>query len=239
MAAIVREGIDAGALGFSTSRVVNHKTANGDPVPGTYAHEDELFGIAAAMSDVPYCVFQLAQSGADGDGAGGGAQGARLDAAPLGRVRPAGVVPAAPGAGRARPVARAARRRVGGARRDGATVVPQVANRPFGMLLGLTNRHPFVMRPTFAELARRARLARRVTLVAELSKPDVRARSCPRATPSRPTTAFATIGMIAGHMPQLVFPLGDDVDYEPTADQSLAARAEAARGHARSSCSTT
>ena len=69
MAEIVREAIDAGALGFSTSRVVSHRTASGDPVPGTLADEDELTGIAAAMSGGPRAVFQVAQAGADGDDA--------------------------------------------------------------------------------------------------------------------------------------------------------------------------
>ncbi|MBV8950804.1 MAG: amidohydrolase family protein, partial [Actinobacteria bacterium] len=44
MAAIVKEGIAAGALGFSTSRTIMHRAVDGEPVPGTFAAEDELFG---------------------------------------------------------------------------------------------------------------------------------------------------------------------------------------------------
>ncbi len=45
MAAIVDEGMRAGALGFSTSRTVVHRAVDGEPVPGTFATEDELFGL--------------------------------------------------------------------------------------------------------------------------------------------------------------------------------------------------
>ncbi len=224
MAAIVREGIDAGALGFSTSRVVNHRTANGDPVPGTYAHEDELFGIAAAMSGGGYCVFQLAQSGADGDGPEEAIK--ELD-----WMRRLSAEFGLPVSFLMLQVARAPelwKELLDGAwaaRLDGAVVVPQVANRPFGMLLGLTNRHPFALRPTFVRVA--ATHDTLDALVAELAKPETRATILAEGDTEASEDRFASIGMIAATIPQLVFPLDDDVDYEPTADRSLAARAEA------------
>ena len=45
MKQLVKEAIAAGALGFSTSRTTAHRAIDGEPVPGTYAAEDELFGI--------------------------------------------------------------------------------------------------------------------------------------------------------------------------------------------------
>src|SRR5215470_6103266 len=45
MAAIVREGIAAGALGFTTSRTLLHRAIDGEPVPGTFAAADELVAI--------------------------------------------------------------------------------------------------------------------------------------------------------------------------------------------------
>jgi len=50
MARIVQEGIEAGALGFSTSRTEAHRAIDGEPVPGTYAAEDELFALGRAMA---------------------------------------------------------------------------------------------------------------------------------------------------------------------------------------------
>jgi len=60
MAAIVRDGLKAGALGFSTSRTLLHKSLDGEFVPGTFASRDELFGIAKAMGEVGHGVFQCA-----------------------------------------------------------------------------------------------------------------------------------------------------------------------------------
>ena len=60
MAAIVREGLSAGALGFSTSRTMLHKSTDGEFVPGTFAGHDELFGIGRAMAEVGHGVFQIA-----------------------------------------------------------------------------------------------------------------------------------------------------------------------------------
>ncbi|MEZ5167432.1 MAG: amidohydrolase family protein [Acidimicrobiales bacterium] len=48
MARIVREAIEAGALGVSTSRTIGHRAMDGEPVPGTFAAEDELFAMGRA-----------------------------------------------------------------------------------------------------------------------------------------------------------------------------------------------
>ena len=60
MSRIVEEGIRAGALGFSTSRTVLHKSINGELVPGTTATEEELIGIGRAMGRVGHGVFEMA-----------------------------------------------------------------------------------------------------------------------------------------------------------------------------------
>ncbi|HEX6416840.1 MAG TPA: amidohydrolase family protein, partial [Acidimicrobiales bacterium] len=67
MAAIVRDGIRAGALGFSTSRTLAHRAIDGEPVPGTFAAEDELFGIGAVLGELGTGVFELAPAGALGE----------------------------------------------------------------------------------------------------------------------------------------------------------------------------
>ena len=60
MKAIVKEAIEAGALGFSTSRTMMHKSIDGVPVPGTFAARDELFGIGEALHEAGAGVFELA-----------------------------------------------------------------------------------------------------------------------------------------------------------------------------------
>ena len=52
MARIVAEAIDAGAVGVSTSRTIVHRAVDGEPVPGTFAAEDELFALGRALADV-------------------------------------------------------------------------------------------------------------------------------------------------------------------------------------------
>jgi len=60
MHAIVKEGLEAGALGFSSSRTMLHKAIDGRPVPGTFAEKREIFGVAKALADVGHGVFELA-----------------------------------------------------------------------------------------------------------------------------------------------------------------------------------
>ena len=66
MADIVREAIEAGAIGFSTSRVNVHRGADGGNVPGTAASEEELLTLVSAMRDGGGGVFQLIPSGFTG-----------------------------------------------------------------------------------------------------------------------------------------------------------------------------
>src|SRR6202041_626993 len=67
MKELVKEGVAAGALGFSTSRTLAHLAIDGEPVPGTFAAEDELFGIGSALGELGAGVFELAPAGALGE----------------------------------------------------------------------------------------------------------------------------------------------------------------------------
>lgn len=60
MSNIVEEGLRAGALGFSTSRTVLHKSIDGELVPGTTATPEELIGIGRGMARVGHGVFEMA-----------------------------------------------------------------------------------------------------------------------------------------------------------------------------------
>ena len=69
MSAIVKEGLEAGALGFSTSRTLAHRAIDGEPVPGTFAAEDELFGIGQALKELGTGIYEVAPAGVTGDDA--------------------------------------------------------------------------------------------------------------------------------------------------------------------------
>src|SRR3982075_898547 len=59
MAALADDAVRAGALGFSASRTLNHRTSTGDYTPTLKAGEDELTAIAGAMHKVGRSVLQF------------------------------------------------------------------------------------------------------------------------------------------------------------------------------------
>ena len=114
---IVREAIDAGALGFSTSRTIVHKAVDGEPVPGTFAAEDELFGIGKVLGELGTGLFELAPAGVMGEDLAA----PEKEVAWMRRLsadhRPAGDLRAVAAQPRPRPVARRPAPRAGGQRR--------------------------------------------------------------------------------------------------------------------------
>ena len=59
MRRLATEAMRAGAIGFSTSRTLNHRTATGDPTPSLRAGADELEAIALGVADAGHGVVEL------------------------------------------------------------------------------------------------------------------------------------------------------------------------------------
>ena len=59
MRRLATEAMRAGAVGFSTSRTLNHRTATGDPTPSLRAGADELEAIAFGVADAGHGVVEL------------------------------------------------------------------------------------------------------------------------------------------------------------------------------------
>jgi N-acyl-D-aspartate/D-glutamate deacylase len=210
MAAIVREAIEAGAFGFSTSRTLLHRAIDGEPVPGTFAGEAEVLGIGAALGAAGRGVFELASDLAPEE----------KELAWMRRLaRETG-----------RPVTFAClqndadpeqwRRLLAAAAQcaaEGGRVTPQVAVRPTGLLLGLQSTfHPFMAHPAYQEVAALPLPER----VAALRDPERRRRVLTEpAAHGNPVAQF-----IAASFHKL-FPLGDPPDYEPSPECSVAAMA--------------
>jgi N-acyl-D-aspartate/D-glutamate deacylase len=226
MSAIVREAVDAGAVGFSTSRVLAHRTAAGDPVPGTFAAEDELFGIAGAMAGTGRkVVFQLAQAGIDGfepESSVAEVEWMQRLSAETG-LPVSFLILQTDGAP---DLWRQLMNSCVEAEAMGAHLRPQVANRPFGMLLGLPVRHPFMKRKTFRRV--HGESATFEALRARLADPEIRTAILSEEDTEFSGDSYEGMGLIATYKPDMVYPLGDDLDYEPLESDSLAARAAAA-----------
>ncbi len=63
MSDMVREAMAAGAFGFSTGRMVEHRSSNGNNVPGTFALDEEVIALGKAMGECGRGVFQVAPKG--------------------------------------------------------------------------------------------------------------------------------------------------------------------------------
>ncbi len=207
MRRLAAEAVRAGALGFSTSRTRNHRTATGDPTPSLRAEADELESIVMGLADADAGVVELISD--FDDPAAEFAMLAQL-------VRRSGR-PLSLSLAQSHRQPDGWRRLLGmveAASAEGLPVRAQVAPRQVGLLLGLQGSlHPFTGHPAFRPLAGLAL----PELVTAMRRPEV------RAALTEPAGTGWRIDW------DRVFPLGNPPCYEPPASASLAAVA-AARG---------
>jgi len=155
MRACVGEAMRAGALGLATGRTTMHRTPTWDPVPGTFADRRELAALAGGLADTASGVLELISYG----GAGEDATGYEREfewMVPIGREcgRPISLCViqnlAYPD------VWRKIFARAEDAQAQGARIVPQVAVRSVGILLGFgAALSPLSMFPAAGDLVRK------------------------------------------------------------------------------------
>lgn len=135
MRAAVADAMRAGALGFASGRTTMHRTPAWDPVPGTFAKRRELEALAGGLVDAGAGVFELVPYGAAGEDANGYLRDHEW-LVPVARAhrRPFSVTLIQSLAYRDR--WREALALMDDARGSGAQLVPQVAARSVGVLLG-------------------------------------------------------------------------------------------------------
>ena len=226
IAAIVEEALRAGAAGFSTSRIMGHRSIHGEQVPGTFAPEAELMAIAGAFRRVGAGVMQLIPSGTLGTM--GEHTALETEVEMICRLSAAAARPATftlfetmadPAQGH-RVLAM-----VKEGNRDGARVYPQVGSRPTGFVFSLGSYHPFMAKPSYLALAHLPPAER----AKALRDPAVKARifAETNVVPEHPGSMEALIPSVPFPM-QWTFPLETNSSYEPLPEESFEARATAA-----------
>ena len=226
MARLVGEAIDAGALGFSTSRTYAHRAPDGTLVPGTHAGPDELWPIASELAAHGPAVFEVSPLGVVGsdpemvlDELEWMARLSSEFSITVSMVL--AQIPTNVG------LYREVLDRALAARADGARVVPQVSAKSQGLLLGLTTSHAFLRRPTFKRVA--AECGDDLdALVARLRDPQVRRAILDEPDDPPGDGLYEGIAVFAQNGAEIIFPYDDDVSQEPTADLSIAGLARAA-----------
>jgi len=213
MAELAKEAIRAGALGFTTSRTLNHRSSRGELTPSLTAAADELIGIAEALGSIGTGVLQVVSDFLDVDH-----EFAILRSMAERSGRPISISivqsPFAPEQWKD------LLDRMSAATAEGVTMRGQVAARAVGLLLGFeATLNPFMMVPLWAELKDLPAAAR----VARLRRDDVRRALVDNVTTDRETLLIGGRLINKFHM---MFPLGDPPDYEPDPSSSIAAVAE-------------
>ena len=209
MSEMARSAMEAGALGFGTSRTLNHRASDGAPIATLTAGEDELTAIAMGMAAAGRGVLQVVSDFTD----------PQVEFAMLRRIvarsgRPLSFTLAQ---GPLQPHAyKTLLQALEDAVAAGLPMKAQVAARPVGVLLGLElTVNPFTHYPLYREIAA-LNLAERV---ARLSDPAFRERLF--AQP--PQGGVRGFGGAWGRMHLMA----DPPDYEPTAQSTVAAQAQA------------
>ncbi len=229
MGRLVQQAIEAGAVGFSTSRTIGHRSLWGSPVPGTFAPQEELRAISLAMKAAGKGVFELIPSGTVG----------KLEAlggepfSPLEELQLMDQVSRESG----RPVTftltnpldypdmyREMLAQTLEMNASGSQLYPQVSSRPIGLVTGLSGYHAFFRRPTYMRIADLP-LAERVK---EMAKHEVKAAILgePDVLVDEPGS-MANLYVLFQNAAPVIYPLADPVDYEPQMSECLGARAAA------------
>ena len=240
MAKMVGEAIDAGAVGFTTSRLYFHTALDGERVPGTYAAEEELFAIGRAMAGKG-AVFEAIGGGLSGPEPFSHELDKRTEPGKRSTIEPSlerelgwmarlskeADLPLTFLFGQSMAVRdkhEAGLQFIDKANADGARLYPQINPRPVGLLHSFQMYHIFLRRPTYMAIADLPYGQR----IAELKKPEVRAAILSEQdVPAEVENFNNNLHLFLRSALKDTFPMGDPQDFEPTGDKTIIAQAEA------------
>jgi N-acyl-D-amino-acid deacylase len=209
---LMREGLDAGAIGFATSRYFLHRTRDGNTIPTYSPPESELYAITDVLKDAGRGIIQVSTD-APTVGFGPEIESLRRLAQRCGRpvMFPFGTMN---GSGEEW---RGFMAQINDANREGACLLGQIFPRPVGMILGFNvTMNPFCLCPTYRALGHLPLQER----VKELKRPEVREKLL-NESPGDSKQALVRMGRNFEYM----FPMGDRPDYEPPLETSIANQA--------------
>jgi N-acyl-D-aspartate/D-glutamate deacylase len=211
MAALVREGVEAGALGFSSSKTLLHKDVKGAYMPGTFSGNEEMLALGLGMKGLNNSVFELVSDHLGEDEEWAWVTEFQKQTG-LTVTLIATTAPAYEN-GKMYKLAEQARL-------EGREIRPQAAGRPTGVLHGLQSSfHAFVGHPSYqAELAG----LDHDDLVSKMLDPIIKAKIL-----SEQSLINSGPMQNLGQLMNQVFPLGDNPNYEPDAEDSIAGIARA------------
>ncbi len=212
MRALTKEAIEAGALGFATSRLSIHRTADGGSIPTFNADVDELKAICGGMADAGAGTFQIVLDAF----VGWDKEYEVIDAVVTATGRPATFTLASGNEGP--PRWRTVLDMIAASNARGGQVTAQVMPRPIGLIAGLElTVHPFVLCPSWAKIAALP-LAEQV---AAMRDPSLRA-----ALLSEEFGEGHPFNALARNW-EWMFPLDNPPDYAPPKSLSMADQARA------------
>ncbi len=218
MSRIVEEGLRAGALGFSTSRTILHRSVDGELVPGTTATKEELIGIGRAMGRVGYGVFEMASDlrpeWKEFEWMGDLSRETGMPVTFAALQSPAKAVTLEEQIAQMR------------AQNDnGANIVAQIALRGNGIVMAWRGTvHPFINHPSWKAIKDLSWDEQ----YAKLKDPAFKAQLLSEAATPPAEVDLQPIFMIVTAGWPMQFEMDEDFNYEPQADESIAARAAAA-----------
>jgi N-acyl-D-aspartate/D-glutamate deacylase len=210
MAALAADAVKAGALGFSTSRTLNHRTSTGDFTPTLKAGEDELTAIADAMHKTGRSVLQFVLDQST----------FKEDLPMMLRVADRTRCPISFSVAQGDRSPRGWRHTLDSlaeATARGLSVTAQIAARPVGLLLGLElSRNPFQTHPSYKAIAKLPLDER----IKRMRDPAVRA-----AILSETATVMDDPLFFKPNYDKMYL-LGNPPDYEQPPERTLGARAQ-------------
>ena len=208
----VRQGLEAGAFGFTTSRTNSHKTPTGDMVPGRYSEVDELLGIGSAFKGLNHGAF-----GMNSDFDNEAEEFAWMTKFSKDTGRPAWFLLV----DQPNDTSRWKRMLEGvhTARAKGAQVTAQIAGRPVGVLLGIdTALNPFSIRESYQSLLGMP-VAERMK---RLKDPEFRAKVLAEKPSKELLSRISQFRQYIVTAWDRMFPLTDPPNYEPRREDSIA-----------------